>query len=805
MMEKQFEGEPLAGRRRFFADTRNTQELTYTYPVEKLKTGHCYGNSFVYASLDGNTNLASEQGSVRFGLRESTNQRYYLAGWEVSVTNAEESFQPRETTFAPAYQETLLQAGGERVRKRFFVPFENHHLRSAHFCLTNDGEKPVLGVISCLRFPAGTRVSTAEYQGQHYLAAHFDDGTTAAAWASGSLMGYQVSELPGQAVEVSANYTWSGAEFALSYAYTPGKQVWLGAFFDVHTARPPFADAYHWRIHLMWEQTHSAFQRYLQTCQSFTPDRVINQALAWAKVNQLRDQQEYKWGAGFSNNPPCDVVVGRDSVWYLSGSSYFAQAWSRRLLDLWLRHGLEPEGKFTEFMNASADPLFKDDYGLNVNDNTPLFLIVMHQYYSLTGDRDFLNQAYPTLLRAADYLLSQRRVGDANPFGLVWCTSREEFVRGLCGWRNCIRGYALSGAVTEVNVECYHALRMTAELAAACADDPNRERLQAAAADLRLAIDRHLRCATPQNPYYLLNITPDGEKQADMTGDLLFPVLYGVADQTTAEGILLELFSERFWASVGEPYAGGGMRTVSINEANYTPKADPDSYGLLGGVWPNLALWTARAAAAWGFPDLALKALRETFLLSERDDPAAYNVLPGQLPEYFNGDDLVQRGQPRSTFLFGIYTWAGTESFLGLSPHPDRLEVRPSLPADWKWAAVARLPYRGFPLSMLAAAQEKTLYTTLPVSSDWRQVICSAAEQERYEMEAEGQLFWLVAPHAAGLELIAASDTGASGRFRDRQTRAVLFDIEISAGSLVKKAFPANHSSSIYSPQEEAC
>ena len=49
-----------------------------------------------------------------------------------------------------------------------------------------------------------------------------------------------------------------------------------------------------------------------------------------------------------------------------------------------------------------------DDYGLNINDITPLLMLASSHYYSLTGDRDFLLQAYPSLLRSAELIQSQR-------------------------------------------------------------------------------------------------------------------------------------------------------------------------------------------------------------------------------------------------------------------------------------------------------------------------------------------------------------------------------------------------------------
>ena len=533
------------------------------------------------------------------------------------------------------------------------------------------------------------------------------------------------------------------------------------------------------------QETQSALNRYLKLSRLLTPDRLLNRAVQWAKINQLRDQQEYKWGAGFSNSPPSDTVVGRDSVWYLMGSSYYAQPWSRRLLDFWFSRGVDPNGKFTEYMSASRDPFFKDDYGLNINDGTPLFMIAACHYYSLTKDRDFLHRVYPLLLNSANLILDQRKIGTSNRFNLVWCNSTETFVRGLCGWRNAIRDYNLSGAVTEVNVECYYALKKISELAKEVGDQLNQERLETAAEDLRKAINKHLRSSTKKNPFYYLNISPAGDPVDDLTGDLLFPVLFEIADSAIAAEILQTLFSDQFWISTDN--GGGGIRTVGSNEKKYTPRADPVTYGLMGGVWPNVALWAGRAAAARGFPDMALKALRGTYLLSERDNPARYNVMPGQLPEYFNGDDLMQRGQPRSTFLFGIFIWAALESFLGLKPSPTSLEVEPQLPEGWEWAAVSHLPYRGYPLSMIAVRNEKTIYSTRRIQTGWRQVTVPLALQEKYALHSAGQPFWMVVPRGEDNELLAASPEATTAQLIELGSDRVVAELAIPENRLVRK------------------
>ena len=708
--------------------------LTYSFPAARLKRGHSFGNSAVYLTLDGNSDVLGEAGSMRQGMRDAYSQNYYLFGWQVGLAAGENRFEPVETTFSPFGQATSLRLGKMTGHKRFVLPYENNLLTAAHFVLERGtGFQPVsvgtpglearatfkaLVVTSRSVLPPGTGVAEAEQDGHRHLAITYPDGTAGVIWASGPLAAFAATTATDGKVELAARFSWDrGRQYGVSFAYgTRGIHVPLAAVQEACAPDAGSPAAHLRRLRVIEEETTAAIRGRLETCRLRTPDAFINDGLDWAKANQLKDYQEYRGGAGFSNNPPSDVLVGRDTFWFLAGASYHAPAWARRLLDFWLRAGVEPNGKFVEYLHASSEPLFRDDYGLNINDNTPLLLIAAHQYYSLTADRGFLAGAYPALLRSADYILAQR-----NPEGLVWCRSRDHFVRGLCGWRNCTRNYQLSGAVTEINAECRRALAVTAELAQAAGDRPNAARLEAAAQALQAAIELHLRSDTPHNPFYLLNIDPDGRRVDAMTGDLLFPALFGAASRRTSRAILDELFGERFWQ--GSPTGAGGIRTVSAAQAGYQPKADPDTYGLQGGVWPNLALWAARAAADAGRPDLVVRALRATRRLADREDFDRVNVTPGEFPEYYNGDDLVQRGAPRSTFIHGSYLWAAWEGLLGMSPHANGLEVNPVLPKEWGWVAMEAMPYRGGRLSLLAVKASRTIYTTIRIKTKWRQVV----------------------------------------------------------------------------------
>ena len=160
--------------------------LAYTYPVDKLTTGQSLGNADCYATLDAKTDVASDRSSVRFGLKESTNQAYYLAGWEVSLESSGGSpFTPFNTTFTPASQETELKRGELRITKQFFLPFENNYLRSAHFLLEALGPaKGNLVIRSRTVFPEGVKIERGDFKGHSYAAVQFPDGAMAVLWAA---------------------------------------------------------------------------------------------------------------------------------------------------------------------------------------------------------------------------------------------------------------------------------------------------------------------------------------------------------------------------------------------------------------------------------------------------------------------------------------------------------------------------------------------------------------------------------------------------------------------------------------------
>jgi glycogen debranching enzyme len=420
-------------------------------------------------------------------------------------------------------------------------------------------------------------------------------------------------------------------------------------------------------------------QRYyalrLADARLITPSPVINRAVVWAKVNMLRVVKDYPQGWGSTNSPPSDILVSRDTSWFVHGYDYFLPQFSRDAIELFNRF-LEPSGQVVEYVRGVSG--FKTSYDLNINDDTPLHLIAILHHYNATLDDAWLRSVYPLVRRVADYLLGQR---DAN--GLVYCKAGGVDMFGITSWRNIIPYYTLDGAVTEINAEALFALEAAAMLAAVCDEIADWERYAAEARALREAILAKL--FNRDVSAFVLNYDQDGNYQDNFTADEVFPVLFGAADAPVRRAILQRLLEADFVTPVG-------LRTISTADSWYFPS---HGFGLLGGVWPDLTLWFVVALAHNGMVDEAVRFLEATYATMEAG--AARNTVPGQFAEWFDGGSLTNRGMYLSPWTGAKYLWAVAETVCGLDGYrtSGRPDLSPSIPPAWQWTAAVRVHWGG--------------------------------------------------------------------------------------------------------------
>jgi hypothetical protein len=420
-------------------------------------------------------------------------------------------------------------------------------------------------------------------------------------------------------------------------------------------------------------------QRYyagrLADARLMTPSPLINRGVVWAKVNMLRVIKEYPQGWGSTNSPPSDILVSRDTSWFVHGYDYFLPQFSRDAIELFNRF-LEPSGQVVEYVRGVNG--YKTSYDLNINDDTPLHIIAILHHYNATLDDTWLRGIFPLVRSIVDYLLAQR---DGN--GLVYSKAGGVDMFGITSWRNIIPYYTLDGAVTEINAESYFAVEAAAMIAAVCDEPGDWERWSREATALREAMMAKLFNA--DTSAFVLNYDHDGNYQDNFTADEVFPVLFNVADEPVRRAILRRLLEPDFSTPVG-------VRTISTADSWYFPS---HGFGLLGGVWPDLTLWFVVALARNGSPQQAVVRLEQIYASMEAG--AARNTVPGQFGEWFDGGSLTNRGMYLSPWTGAKYLWAVAETVCGLDGYrtSGRLHLAPRVPADWQWTAAARVHWGG--------------------------------------------------------------------------------------------------------------
>jgi hypothetical protein len=456
--------------------------------------------------------------------------------------------------------------------------------------------------------------------------------------------------------------------------------------------------------------TQRYFAEKLADARFMTPSPEISRGVAWAKANMLRIVKEYPHGWGSTNSPPSDILVSRDTSWFVHGFDYFWPEFSRNALEVFNR-AIDPSGLMIEYIRGVSG--YKTAYDLNINDDTPLHVIAMLHHYNATLDDAWVRENLPLVVKLTDYLLTQRDDRD-----LIFCKAKGVDMYGISSWRNIIPYYTLDGAVTEINAESVYALEAAAMLCAVADDHEHWERYVTEAQKMREAMMQYLFNA--DTGAFVLNYDQDRNYQDNFTADEIFPVLFGVADAKERRAILERLHEADFITPVG-------LRTISTADAWYFPSY---GFGLLGGVWPDLTLWYAVALARNGMTDAAVHFLEATYKAMEGGSPR--NTVPGEFAEWFDGGSLSNRGMYLSPWTGAKYLWAVAETVGGLDGYrtSGRPHLAPLRPKGWNWIAAARVHWGGKRRTYLIDLGNDVIYGDMPELSAEEPFTCIYAGRD---------------------------------------------------------------------------
>jgi glycogen debranching enzyme len=263
-------------------------------------------------------------------------------------------------------------------------------------------------------------------------------------------------------------------------------------------------------------------------------------------------------------------------------------------------------------------------------DATPLFLLLLGEYFRRTGDLETVRSLWPNAEAALAWI---DQYGDRDGDGFV--EYHRQTKEGLAnqGWKDSFDaifhrdGRLAEGpiALCEVQAYVYGAKRHAAVLAEALGIPQRAAALLAQAESLRQKFESQFWCEDLST--YALAL--DGAKQpcrvtSSNAGQVLFT---GIASSERAHRVAATLLSP-------ESFGGWGIRTVGASESRYNPMSYHN-----GSIWPHDNGLIAMGFARYGLQKSAARVFGGLF------DAAAYMDLR-RLPELFCGFPRRERNAP---------------------------------------------------------------------------------------------------------------------------------------------------------------
>jgi glycogen debranching enzyme len=328
-------------------------------------------------------------------------------------------------------------------------------------------------------------------------------------------------------------------------------------------------------------------------------------------------------------------------------------------------------------------------------DATPLFVMLAHAYFERTGDLAFIDQLWPNLLAALDWVDSW---GDPDKDGFVEYARRSGSGLIQQGWKDSFDSvFHADGslaeppiAMCEIQAYAYGAWIGAARLAVVRGDAAAGEIWRARAEGLQRRFERAFWCDDLRT--YALAL--DGFKRpcrirTSNPGHCLFT---GIAGEHHAAAIAEALMSD-------PSFAGWGVRTAASDAARYNPMSYHN-----GSIWPHDNALVAAGLARYGHMAAAGRIMDAMFDLSQAVDLH-------RLPELICG---FHRRAGESPTLYPVacapQAWAAgavyllLQACLGLSIDASERRVtfsRAVLPKTIDWLRILNLSVAGASVDLL--------------------------------------------------------------------------------------------------------
>ena len=424
------------------------------------------------------------------------------------------------------------------------------------------------------------------------------------------------------------------------------------------------------------KESSDYYQTFLDhTLKISVPDEQLQAAYDWARISMLQGLVENPFlGAGLvagyrtsgdSQRPGFAWFFGRDALWTSLGVDAAGDyATTRTALDF-LRKYQRDDGKIPHEVSQSASltPWFKDyPYAYASADATPLFIIVMNDYVTRSGDVNYAKDNWPSIWKAFEFLSST--------------FDSQGFSQNL-GFGH---GWVEGGPLLPVKTELYQsslgleALRALANLAELVGRNDLSETLKHQFETQQPLLNNAFWASQKNTFGYALG---KDDKVLDTTSVLAtVPMWFGLLDKSKAEATIDHLADT-------DHQTDWGMRIVSSHDPRYSPGGYHN-----GSVWPLFTGWAATGEYRYHRALPAFSNLRSNALLT-------FEGALGHITEVVSGDynqptlgssphqiwSAAMVVNPLLRGLFGLEVNGIRRSFV-LAPH---------VPANWKSFQIGNL------------------------------------------------------------------------------------------------------------------
>lgn len=429
--------------------------------------------------------------------------------------------------------------------------------------------------------------------------------------------------------------------------------------------------------------------------QVFTDNELFNRVLG-RSVDDVR----MLWSASASGQPyPAagtpwfDAFFGRDSCVLAMQMLPYRPDVARETLQLLAKwqgkrvdhsHDEEPgkilhELRFDELSRAGELP-YGPYYGSI--DSTPLFLMLLAEYYDWTNDLEFVRELLPAVKRALHWM---NTYGDVMGDGYLASIKRS--AKGLVnqGWKDSWDSVVHANgelaqapvALAEVQGYAYAARRRMAPLLEALGEDDLAADLRERAARLREQFDRDFWLADQR--FFAMALDGARRPVTSVTTNPAHGLWCGIIEPERAGQVVSRLMAN-------DIFSGWGLRTLTASN----PRYNPIGYHI-GSVWPHDNSIAAMGFKMYGFEDELNEIGTALF-----DAAATFPYF--RLPELFGGEARSAHNAPVPyPVACSPQSWAAgsipliTQAILGLKAEASEKQLRIVNPRLPYWLGTAHV------------------------------------------------------------------------------------------------------------------